>query len=394
MSSSDQSLNPKHVAVVMDLHHALPWHHEPYHGIRAYAERKGWAITIDPHMTVIDGRFDPMQFDGVVGRVTSKIAAVVRPSGTPLVTLTYNTKHLDLPGVRQDTHAAARMAAEHFLSCGYRRVGLIAIEGYRSAQSHQEGVAPVLAEAGLPAAARLEIPNDFEEGGVTYQIKEMMTDWLQGLDLPAGVLVSSTVASRYLAVIAKELGLRVPEDVGIVTTSGDQVITTSYSPTLSSIETDLYQQGYEAAALLDELMDGQAAAPLHRLLMPKRIIVRESTDVFLCEDPLVSEAMHAIAERVHQPIGVDELAESVGMARRTLERKFEETLGRSVHSEIRRIRAEHIQRLLIETGRSISDIAFGCGFDSASHFARFFKREVGVTPSAYRDQMRRGDGKK
>jgi len=42
------------------------------------------------------------------------------------------------------------------------------------------------------------------------------------------------------------------------------------------------------------------------------------------------------------------------------------------------------RRLLIETQRSVIDIGLEVGYSSPSHFSQIFRREVGVTPSAYR----------
>ncbi|MGB0767927.1 MAG: substrate-binding domain-containing protein [Phycisphaeraceae bacterium] len=375
----------KRIAVVMSLHHSLPWHHEPYHGIRRYADEQGWDCVVDPHMLGVEGRVDFSPYDGVVGRITNDLATQLKPLGIPVVSLTVNTVWQDIPGVRPDPVALGRLTAEHFLAQGYRRVALVLLKQYASLLDYEGGLAQVMAKAGFPPPKVLEIVDDFEHSrGTSAQTHGLMTDWLAGLDRPVGVLIQSVISSRYFAEIARELGLRVPDDVGIVSASGAEVVMTSNSPTLSSVEEDFEKQGYQAASMLDDLMQGRPVSPLRRTVPPKRLVVRESSDVFLCEDPLVSEAMRTIAERAHTDLFVDELAEAIGSSRRTLERRFEDVLGRSVHSEIRRLRAEHIKRLLEETDRSIGDIAISCGFDSASHFARFFKREIGQTPSGYR----------
>ena len=158
---------------------------------------------------------------------------------------------------------------------------------------------------------------------------------------------------------------------------------------LSAIEYDFYRQGYEAAAMLDKLMAGERIDPIHKTIGPNRIIVRESTDVFLCDDPLVSGAMHYIASHVRESIGVEDIAEAMEVSRRKLERHFEETLGKTVYNEIKRLRVEYIQHLLEETGRPISDIAFDCGFSNTSHFARYFKSVADLTPSDYRKKYRK-----
>ncbi|WP_440133538.1 helix-turn-helix domain-containing protein [Chitinophaga sancti] len=46
------------------------------------------------------------------------------------------------------------------------------------------------------------------------------------------------------------------------------------------------------------------------------------------------------------------------------------------------------RRLLFHTDQPVKDISFHLGFADTSYFNRFFKRETGLTPSAYRDQTR------
>ena len=48
-----------------------------------------------------------------------------------------------------------------------------------------------------------------------------------------------------------------------------------------------------------------------------------------------------------------------------------------------------VKRVLIETDRPLAAIAQDCGFSSASHFTRYFSKEAGMTPSAYRQQEQR-----
>ncbi|MGB0768935.1 MAG: helix-turn-helix domain-containing protein, partial [Phycisphaeraceae bacterium] len=113
-------------------------------------------------------------------------------------------------------------------------------------------------------------------------------------------------------------------------------------------------------------------------------VVRDSTDVFLCEDEMVSEAMRYIASHVREELTVQALADAMGVSRSTLLRRFEEAIDRSPTHEINRLRVDYIKRLLSETEMPIAEICNVCGFSTASHFTRFFKREAGVTPSAYR----------
>jgi AraC family transcriptional regulator len=45
---------------------------------------------------------------------------------------------------------------------------------------------------------------------------------------------------------------------------------------------------------------------------------------------------------------------------------------------------EEAQRRLRQSGESITQIAFACGYENPAHFASAFRRVVGVAPGAYR----------
>lgn len=81
------------------------------------------------------------------------------------------------------------------------------------------------------------------------------------------------------------------------------------------------------------------------------------------------------------------IAHSIGISPRQLHRLFEES-GHSVGAEIRRLRVQRARHLLQGCPeRSVTDIAFGCGFDSLATFYRAFKAEAGMTASEFRAEL-------
>ncbi|MDA9963094.1 helix-turn-helix transcriptional regulator, partial [Opitutales bacterium] len=91
-----------------------------------------------------------------------------------------------------------------------------------------------------------------------------------------------------------------------------------------------------------------------------------------------------ISENGHKKIRVKDVASAVSIARRTLERKFRESLDRSIGEEIARLRIERAKRLLVETEDSFKALAVDLGFRNADHFYKVFLRVEGITPSQYR----------
>ena len=96
------------------------------------------------------------------------------------------------------------------------------------------------------------------------------------------------------------------------------------------------------------------------------------------------EAVRFIRNNAARPICVEDVLNEVIISRRYLDQKFHTALGHSVHEEITRIRAERIAQMLLETDRTISQIAYDLGFTSPDHIGRFFRRHKGINPSDFR----------
>ena len=155
------------------------------------------------------------------------------------------------------------------------------------------------------------------------------------------------------------------------------------SPPLSSVAISAQRAGYEAAALLDQLMRGQAAGHLVTA-QPSGVVRRQSTDLMAVGDARVARALRFIQENSRRVIGVEEVARAASLSRRALGALFREHLGRTVGDEIHRRRVESITRLLVATNRSVAQIAQDIGFRSEKHLARYFQRRSGLTPREYR----------
>ncbi|QKD05089.1 GlxA family transcriptional regulator [Mesorhizobium loti] len=81
--------------------------------------------------------------------------------------------------------------------------------------------------------------------------------------------------------------------------------------------------------------------------------------------------------------GVDQLAGRAGMSARHFARLFRQEVGITPSAWVEAIRVEAAQRLL-EAGAAPKLVADQCGFSDVDTFRRAFQRKIGVTPAAYR----------
>jgi signal transduction histidine kinase/DNA-binding response OmpR family regulator len=80
---------------------------------------------------------------------------------------------------------------------------------------------------------------------------------------------------------------------------------------------------------------------------------------------------------------VDQLADAVGISRVHLYRRLQDLIGESPSALIRSVRLERAAQLLAQQAGSVSEIAYGVGFKSISHFSRVFRAKYGHVPSEH-----------
>ena len=98
----------------------------------------------------------------------------------------------------------------------------------------------------------------------------------------------------------------------------------------------------------------------------------------------LAEAILIMERHLEDPLPVGHIAASVGLSERQLTRLFRDHLRRPPGRFYLDLRIDRAASLLRQTGLSVSEIAVGCGFQSASHLGRHLKRRHGTTPGQWR----------
>ncbi len=99
---------------------------------------------------------------------------------------------------------------------------------------------------------------------------------------------------------------------------------------------------------------------------------------------LVRQAMAYIHEHYADSISRMDLAQHVALSEDYLTDCFRKELGVTPITYINRYRVQQAKLLLTESYKSITEIAFDVGFSDSSYFSRVFRREVGMSPTDYR----------
>jgi len=102
----------------------------------------------------------------------------------------------------------------------------------------------------------------------------------------------------------------------------------------------------------------------------------------------IPKIVQTIAKQACQPINFDKLAQSVGISRRTLERRFKAQMDETPQEFRTKCRMIHAKKLLTE-GKSAAVVSDACGFFDQSHFTKSFTQHTGSTPKKYQIQERK-----
>ena len=381
---------PKRVAIALEVQWGYKRHLETYAGCQRYADEAGWECSITPTTArLLRMENGKPTFDGILARATPPLATAAKRMNVPLVNLWLNSPIKNLPSVFADFEASGIMAAEHLIGRGFKRFGYLGFLRDKDAGLQLTGFRNRLKKEGLQCAA-----HRFSRVSVTEKAQGWKTfiddlgKWVDFWEPPIGIFVVNDLFCRYLNDVCRAKGLHVSQDVGIVGCSNEPTICSSPPPTLTSIDLGHEQVGYRAASLLDRMMKGAKPPKIPELVPAIDLIPRQSTDSYAADDPIVSGALRFIAESAHQPIKVADVANETGINRRTLERRFNESVGRSIAGEITRLRLARAKRQLVESGSPLKTVARDSGFRNTDHFHKVFARAEGITPTQYRKERK------
>ncbi|VGO20380.1 AraC family transcriptional regulator [Pontiella sulfatireligans] len=356
-------------------------------GILAYAHEVGpWHLWIKPSSPDI---FDAMpkgwKGDGVIARVSStSLAGELTASGLPVVNVADTpTEGFSAPCVRTDDRIGTKMAAEHFIERGFRTVAYVGSQHTPNPIWYGQAFKEALAEHDIPCSEYYFSQNDPSP-------MPRLTEWLLALPKPVGILVWGHGNGRTVVDCCMEAGISVPHDVAVLGGSYDELMSHACFPTLSGLHAPTEQIGYEAAKLLHRMMQGGKVPRDTIYIPPLGIVERLSTDTLAVKDPKLVQVVQFIRDHAFESITMTDILRAVPMARRSLDRQFFQTFGRSPRDEIRRLRINKARQLLAETDLSMQLIAEACGYATYNYLTHAFKQATHMTPRDYRRKMRTG----
>jgi LacI family transcriptional regulator len=363
-----------------------------FHAVQVPVENLPY-LTYDP-LENLPG-FHRCRADGMIAYCFNrKVARAVHGLKMPVVGIEaefgWSDPKWGIPYFCTDNETIGRLGAQELIERGLRRLAFCGIPLTRFtgwSEQRQSAFVNYAREAGVPCSV---FPVGSSAESHPPKVHKQLLEWLKSLQKPVGLMACYDVRARHVLTACWELGLLVPEDMAVLGVDNDELLCELSSPTLSSIEQGSRTIGYQAAALLDQLMAGRKAESLKYVIPPEGVVTRRSSDALAIEDADVAAALRFIRQYACEGIQVRNVVRAVSISRSALATRFKAVTGRTIHAEIQRVQIDRARQLVVTTDLPLNKVAQQAGFRYMQHLITIFRRHTGLTPGEYRVQAQQG----
>ncbi|MBC7248696.1 MAG: LacI family DNA-binding transcriptional regulator [Anaerolineae bacterium] len=168
-----------------------------------------------------------------------------------------------------DNVNGARMAVEHLIQLGHRRIGTITGPlDMISGQDRLRGYRQALAAHDLPIEEELIVEGDFRESGGVAGMQRLLSA------SPSAVFVASDIMALGALKALRQENLRVPQDISLVGFD-DIPLASALEPPLTTVRQPVRRMGALAVEMLLDLIEHPGAGP-RRIVLPTQLVIRKS----------------------------------------------------------------------------------------------------------------------
>jgi LacI family transcriptional regulator len=324
-------------------------------------------------------------FDGAIAYIPSQEKAKkVSFRGLPAIVAhaTEESKLYNIPYIVCNNDAIGKMASVFFNERGFRNMAFYGFKVFEWSMQREQSFVQANTKLSVTTEIYLTSSDDFTKN--TPKEKQILSTWLKNLPKPIAILAANDDLGIRLVQLCQENNIKVPSEIAVLGIDNDEIECNLTTPSLSSISYNSKGAGFQAAQILDDLMDGGKVHQQIILISPIEVINRQSTNIFAVGDKDVLKALDYVKNNSRSIIQVEDIATAIGMSRRNLARKFKKHIGISIHNAIKQARTEDIRHMLVDTDLPVTQIAKSLGFTDASHISRYFKLQTGTSPVEYR----------
>jgi LacI family transcriptional regulator len=320
--------------------------------------------------------------DGIIGQFYNDAEVQkFKRAKIPVIAQDFKERFTDIPNITGAYRETGRLAAEYFLKKGFKNFAFYGFNNIVWSRERAEGFEERIQEAGHNVHYYL---NDAQSADLWYYKPSALSEWLKSLPKPIALMTCDDNQGHHVTEAARHAGIRIPDEVSVLGVDNDEMVCDLSDPALSSIELDTEKGGYEAARLMEKMIQSKVLSAPDIVVKPTQVVTRHSTDVFASKDKYIVNALKYIHGNLDKNLKVDQVLKEVPLSRRSLEKRFMLTTGYPVYEYIYNQRIEKFTQKLLETDMTIFEIALDLGLSDSKNIARQFKQIKGVTPMEYR----------
>ena len=306
-------------------------------------------------------------------------------SNVPVVNISGTLPKTPVPRVSLDNGMVGQLAAEHLIERGFETFAYFGLRDVAYSSVRQNAFDARLEAAGF-ASVSLLMPPTYRAKGLQWRDQQRkLVKWLAALPTPVGLFAVTDYRARQVLDACRQIGLRVPQQVAVIGVDNEEVICVHVQPQLTSVARDNQQEGYHAAAMLDQLIRGRKLES-HR----RNDSAAGRRGPRIDRDRGIQRSAAVRGDRVFE-LSTSRIRSACRSWRRTWafraagwSTRSAMRSGESPYQYIRNRRLKLAQHLLeTEPATKIYQVAQRTGFTSAKQLSMAFCQEFGQSPREY-----------
>ncbi|MFZ1288601.1 MAG: XylR family transcriptional regulator, partial [Melioribacteraceae bacterium] len=225
------------------------------YGIGRYSRLNGpWSFYWEPRS--LKSSFPHLtkwKADGIIMR-NSLIKKELMNMNLPTILALHDTNRpAKMPAICTNSESISRLAAEHLMNTGLINFAFCGFDYIEWSVERKYYFKKIIEEAGYNIYLYNQKNNSKKISWQSEQSK--MRKWIQSLPKPIGVMACNDDRGQQVLEICKSLSIKVPEEIAVIGVDNDALICDLSEPPLSSVCLNTEQAGFEAAELLDKMMN-------------------------------------------------------------------------------------------------------------------------------------------
>lgn len=300
----------------------------------------------------------------------------------PVIVEDFKERFDEFPNITGGYFEAGQMGAKYFINKGYKNFAFYGFDNIVWSRERAEGFEDSVKKHG--EKVHFFNPKKMESRELWYYKPSALSKWLTKLPKPIAIMACDDERAQNITEACKHSKIKIPEEVAVLGVDNDELTCNLSDPPLSSIGLDTEQGGYEAAKLMRQLIENKYQEYYDIIVRPNTIITRQSTDICATTDKQIAKALNFIHQNIENNINVEDVLKETSISRRALEKRFLEVTDSAIYKYICHLRIRKFSDRLLESEKSIYEIAIELGYNDNKNLSRLFKQINGCTPLQYR----------